>query len=516
MLLGVSVLLFNIQLTKAFGTIYIRADGSIDPPSAPIDTADNITYAFTGDMNDSVVVERSNIIIDGAGHVVNGSGTGIGFRLANINNVTIKNANIKNFEYGVHLLNSSDNTVSGNNITNTWCGILIASSDNVISSNKITANAHYGIWLFSSDNVLRNNSMAGNRYNFRVYGPIILITSDLVNDVDSSNTVDGKPVYYWVNRQDMNVPPDAGYVALINCTNITVQNLNLTKNQSGTYLFSTTNSTIIQNNMINNQDGIWLYYSSNNNIIGNKITANRNGISFLEYSSNNSVTGNSIKYNTKGIHSWFSSNNKIHHNNFINNTEQGDVGPPGYYASSWGQGYPSGGNYWSDYNGTDFFSGSGQNQTGSDGICDTPYTIDANNTDNYPLLGMFSSFNATSEYNVQTVCNSSISDFRFNGTAVSFNVTGEEGTVGFCRMLIPTALMNETYRVFVNGTEVSYDLLPFSNATHSYLYFAYNHSTQEVVIIPEFPSLIILPLFMIATLLAVIAYRREQRTRLRT
>jgi hypothetical protein len=52
----------------------------------------------------------------------------------------------------------------------------------------------------------------------------------------------------------------------------------------------------------------------------------------------------------------------------------------------WDNGYRSGGNYWSDYNGTDSYKGQYQNETGSDGIGDTPYVIDANNTDNYPLM----------------------------------------------------------------------------------------------------------------------------------
>jgi len=63
--------------------------------------------------------------------------------------------------------------------------------------------------------------------------------------------------------------------------------------------------------------------------------------------------------------------------------------------------------------------------------------------------------------------------------------------------------------VFVNGTEVSYNLLSCSNRTYSYLYFNYRHSTQEVIIIPEFPSFLIMPLFMIATLLAVIVQNRK-------
>jgi len=124
-------------------------------------------------------------------------------------------------------------------------------------------------------------------------------------------------------------------------------------------------------------------------------------------------------------------------------------------------------------------------------------------------MGMFSDFKATSEYHVQTICNSSISDFQYNGTAICFNVTGKTDTTGFCRICVPRALMNETYKVFVNGTEVPCNLLPCSNTTHSYLYFTYNLSTQEVIIIPEFPAFLIPPLFMITTLLAVIIYRKK-------
>jgi hypothetical protein len=52
----------------------------------------------------------------------------------------------------------------------------------------------------------------------------------------------------------------------------------------------------------------------------------------------------------------------------------------------WDDGFPSGGNYWSDYAGIDLYSGPYQNETGSDGIGDTPYVIDENNIDHYPLM----------------------------------------------------------------------------------------------------------------------------------
>jgi hypothetical protein len=66
----------------------------------------------------------------------------------------------------------------------------------------------------------------------------------------------------------------------------------------------------------------------------------------------------------------------------MNNTNQVSTNS----VNTWDNGYPSGGNYWSDYNGTDLYSGPGQNITGSDSIGDTPYVINANNRDRYPKV----------------------------------------------------------------------------------------------------------------------------------
>jgi hypothetical protein len=148
--------------------------------------------------------------------------------------------------------------------------------------------------------------------------------------------------------------------------------------------------------------------------------------------------------------------------------------------------------------------------TGSDGIGDTPYVIGGNDKDNFPLMGMFSDFNAISQYHVQAVCNSTISDFQFNGTAISFNASSENGTTGFCRISLPTAFINGTLTVSVNGAEVLYTLLPESNNTQSYLYFTY-HASQVTIL--EFPSFLIPFLFLIATLLTDMIYeKRPKRT----
>ncbi len=259
------------------------------------------------------------------------------------------------------------------------------------------------------------------------------------------------------------------------------------------------NTSMSDNIIVNNHIGIAIDPGgTGNSVYRNHLMANTVSI-HIYFANSNNISENKIENNWRSITLGYSRCNRFNHNYFFNNTEQvliltiGDI-------NFWDSGYPSGGNYWSEYNGSD---------SDNDGIGDTAYIIEASNIDNYPLMGMFSSFNVTSEHHVQMICNSTISEFQHNGSAISFNVTGEDSSVGFCRITIPTALMNETYHVFVNGTEVEYSLLPVSNRTHSYLYFTYEHSTKEVVIIPEF-SLLLLPLFMLGTLLAAIFYRRKR------
>jgi len=420
----------EIRQVKASGTIYIRAGGSIDPPSANITTLDNVTYTFTDNNYDGIVVERDHIVIDGAGYAIQGNGSGIGIHLSGRSSVTVKNMEIRAFERGIRLDHSSNNTISANNVTYNEFGIVLYSS--------------------STNNTLRHNDASDNRYNFGVFTASV---SGYIQNIDDSNTVNGKPVYYWVNRQDMTVPPDAGYVVLVNCTRITVKNLNLTKNMQGVALAFTTNSIITNNNLINNFDGIRLDHSSNNNVIsgnnitasthygirlfydpssnlmlknnvanndyggqldgsscnntisGNNITNNETGIR-LDYSSNNTICTNNVANNLDGIGLygsssnntvsgnniansnygiWFISSysNSIYHNNFIDNTMQVI---PSSRPNFWDAGYPSGGNYWSDYTGSDSFSGPNQNLAGSDGIGDIQRVYNNDNRDNYPLM----------------------------------------------------------------------------------------------------------------------------------
>lgn len=84
---------------------------------------DNVTFTLVGNITDLIVVQRDDIIVDGNGYVLQGSGNGAGFYLSGVSNVTIRNTTITNFNQGIWLNSSSDNTLSSNNAANNNYGI---------------------------------------------------------------------------------------------------------------------------------------------------------------------------------------------------------------------------------------------------------------------------------------------------------------------------------------------------------------------------------------------------------
>ena len=147
-------------------------------------------------------------------------------------------------------------------------------------------------------------------------------------------------------------------------SNVTVRNVEIRSFVNGIHLLNSTNNYLIGNNIIENVDGIRIDNSTGNNIIGNNITANRHGT-----------------HPSQG--------NAFYHNNFINSSDKHVYFDLPTYIDSWDYGYPSGGNYWSNYTGVDEKKGQSQNEVGSDGIGDTPFVIDDNNIDQYPLIAPF-------------------------------------------------------------------------------------------------------------------------------
>jgi len=440
-LIVVSVLTleFNLQPVEASGTIYIRADGSVEG-TTHITSVDNITYNFTDNIYDSIVVERSNIIIDGDRHTLQGSGSGNGFYLAGTINVTIQNTNIKGFDYGIQIFLGQQNTISGNNITaNGIAGIWINfySNYNSISGNNITANEYYGISLYcSSFNTIIGNNITEPRDGLDPIPYGIFLEEDSGNNIISGNSIIGLCLKgIWNegsshntisgNTITSNVADPGDWdpyysfdgIHLVSSSYITISLNNITANHFGIWIqrAGSNYNTISGNNITKNSYGIllneywWSGQPSNNTIIsGNNITANhwcgidayqsysniirnnniRNtvyyGIRLSSRCSNNSIVENTIANNKPGIEA-SNPGNRFYHNNLINNVPQ--VYPTNY--NTWDDGYPSGGNYWSDYTGADLSWGAYQNKTGSDGIGDSPYIIDGNTADHYPLMSPY-------------------------------------------------------------------------------------------------------------------------------
>ena len=252
--------------------IYISPDGQVSPSTAPISNDGNGHYTFTADIYNSLIIGKDDIVIDGANHVIQGTGIydSRGIDLTGRSKVTITNVKIKGFDYGIYLSSASNNILSQNDLTDNYCGIwiVVSSNNNIISGNNIANNEMYAIWLKES---------------------------------------------------------------------------------------------------------------SNNKISENKITSHGNYTIYVRASSGTTVSANHIANNKLGIFLYETSNNILYHNNFIDNTNAGSS----YSSTSvWDNGYPSGGNYWSDY--AERYPDA--KELDSSGIWDTPYVVYEDTQDNYPLV----------------------------------------------------------------------------------------------------------------------------------
>ena len=336
---------------------------------------------------------------------------------------------------------------------------------------------------------------------------------------------------------------------IVGCKNVTIRNLNIKEFTRGIRFTNSFDCNIYQNSLTNNSIGIEMgyvdeSYSNNNTVSGNIIKENGAGIRLI-YGSSNTIFGNTITANDEGVSVWGTSGNIIiwnnitnnnrgiyietsginiiHHNNFIDNiNDWWDYGLTPwpfqlpFSVNIWDDGIE--GNYWSNYDGTD---------SNGDGVGDTPHNLYENNTDNYPLVAPIYLFDAGTwewtQYNVDIISNSTVSDFSFNpeGALIQFNVEGEDGTTGFCRVTIPKDLLyaEGNWVVFVDGNSVTPRVNEDLNST--YLYFTYDYTTKTIEIrgtdaIPEFPSWTPTLLILIVLAVTLAIYKRRLPKKLKT
>jgi len=193
---------------------------------------------------------------------------------------------------------------------------LVSSTSNSLADNKASANKEVGILLDKSGNsTLTNNMMEGNYHNFGVDGDSL---PHFYHDINASNHVDGKPIYYWIDYRERQIPTDAGFVGIIDCINITVRDLTLTNNNVGVLVAYSVGSEIENVNVSNTYDGISLLASSYSFIANNTISNNNWGINMI-FSDNNFLIQNTNSNNTIGIILSVSNDNKFVTNNISNN-----------------------------------------------------------------------------------------------------------------------------------------------------------------------------------------------------
>lgn len=283
---------------------------------------------------------------------------------------------------GIYLYRDcTNNDIIGNIISKQRTGIhtYYQCHNNNYSNNEIS-NCTFGITESANQrSTFIGNKMVGCGISFY---PGSGINELVTTNFDNSNTVNGKPLFFYKNRNNLQ-PLDfinAGQVILVNCTNSTIANLKLSRGTSGIELYDCSNITVF-NNLIYQHTilGVYLHRSNYNNIINNTIVGvkgeyyarNHIGGISLRFSDNNNISKNTLYNNAFNGISIDGVNNLVFLNKFIGNLRNAFTT---ISNNHWDNGTI--GNYWGGYNGKDI---------DDDGIGDTPYNIPEAGIDNFPI-----------------------------------------------------------------------------------------------------------------------------------
>ena len=354
---------------------------------------------------------------------------GYGLGAHQSSNSTISENGFAKCDIGTYFQNCSGMTLCMNNVSENVGGIIAGNivesaiyANNVFSNIASEASA-VGIALRASHNVdLSQNALSHNALGISLWNTSYVNVTE--NELESHL---GWSIYCHRSSYNNIVGNKCSNSSVLDGVRLTFSSRNNVKGNdisycehSGILLWYDCYDNSITDNRIRSSGsqgwghghGIEVLLSHSNIFVNNSIRyARSQGIIFIE-ASNNSFTENLVYSNRKGIDMNSFSGNRIYHNSIINSSEWQSYDGTG--QNSWSDDYPSGGNYWSDYTGTDHYHGFYQNETGSDGIGDTPYAFEGN-MDHYPLIFPWSGF--TGDINQDGI----VDIFDITTVAVAFN-----------------------------------------------------------------------------------------------
>jgi parallel beta-helix repeat protein len=316
---------------------------------------------------------------------------GSAIELNGCSDTTIIENQIVNNSYGIILQNSHENIIQQNHIINNYFfGIDIQySQDNIIMLNDIINNFHGGIWIRDSSNIAIDDNQISNDFHTSIVlrsSYLISIKNNVFSDVggvvmsDSrsiiltgnsfhsegirisgdlkehwnthtieENDINGLPIVYYSNTQNISVPEETNQVILANATNIKIQGLQ-TNNISQPIQMGFSSENFIENNSFTQCDncGIYLHFSDNNIISKNNLTGAESVAVQTYFSMENIIQDNTFSNNFMGIYLCFSEKNTIEKNNFQSNMIPAEFACRGlrinsYHLNKWNQ------NYWDDW-----------------------------------------------------------------------------------------------------------------------------------------------------------------------
>jgi parallel beta-helix repeat protein len=362
----------NLSSNKGYG-VYLRFStnavikGNVLSSDGIFPYGDSLPHYGSHDITPDNIVNGKPLLYyrDCAGLDIDGVAVGQ-LIVANCTGVRAVGLEIADTEVGIVVAYSNDLLVSDSNVSGNEYGIYLTYTGRAnITANTIGWNAQYGLYSIESTNVtLSGNNVTSNGQ----YGAYLRYATNV--------TLSGN-----------NVTSNGWYgIYLVSPTDAAVVGNSVSGNGHGVFLWFSYNATIVGNHATSNMGhGVFLSSSTETTIGGNNLTSNTGRGIYLYSSTNATVLNNNLSANGYGVYVDSSTGIRLHHNNLLGNVQQAldTQGIENY----WDDGYPSGGNYWSDYTGGDDCSGPGQDVCPDpDGIGDIPYVIDADSQDRYPSM----------------------------------------------------------------------------------------------------------------------------------